>query len=216
MATVGSSWPVSAPVFSYFADRARQSTPPARGCCTRGLVLTGEPISSSVLTVEAGEGTRGWPGCGTEGFLAPGEERGKAGASPGIRTFGPLSGTGESDGDSTSAMVSSTPHWFSPPVRDLCLERSEHSFRLGGLRGIIGVSFGLGLTLSTSFVSFPVKIVARFRRDFPSFERHHYNLHNNFINIFLTFDPISLMLVLGKIEVLEPIELIDPLLVLQN
>ena len=114
MATVGSS--LAATVFSYLGTlfvRAGDSAgdrAPARGCSTLGLELTGEPISSSVLTVEVGEGTRACPGWGTEGFLAPGEERENTGASPGIRTFGSLSGRGESEGDSTSAMVSSTLH----------------------------------------------------------------------------------------------------------
>ena len=110
MATVGS--PGGSAVFSYLGilpprpgDRGRQ---PARGCWTLGLELTGEPISSRVFTVEVGEGTRAWPGWGTEGFLTPGEERDNGGASPGIRTLG--SSTGESEGDSTSAMVSSTLH----------------------------------------------------------------------------------------------------------
>ena len=108
MATVGSTWGPA--VFSYFGALAARpgDRHPARGCCTLGLELTGEPMSSRVLTVEVGEGTLVWPGWGTEGFLRPGEERGNNGASPGIRTFGSLSTTGESEGDSTSAIVSST------------------------------------------------------------------------------------------------------------
>lgn len=83
-------------------------------------------------------------------------------------TLGPLSRVGESEEESTSAMVSSTLNWLS--VRDLCLALSTLSFRLGGLLGTVGVSLGLGLDGSAlgTLDSFPVNNVARFSRDFPS------------------------------------------------
>ena len=108
MATAGSA---PAAVFSYFGvlceargERDTDSGSPP-GCWTLGLVMTGDPISSRVFTVEVGEGTLGWPGCGTDGFL---ELSPVLTVSPGIRTFGSLSRVGESAGDSTSAIVSST------------------------------------------------------------------------------------------------------------
>ena len=62
MATAGSA---PAAVFSYFGvlceargERDTDSGSPP-GCWTLGLVMTGDPISSSVFTVEVGEGTLG-------------------------------------------------------------------------------------------------------------------------------------------------------------
>ena len=43
------------------------------GCLTRGRDEVGDPISSSVLIVDVGEGILGAPGIGTEGFRAEGD-----------------------------------------------------------------------------------------------------------------------------------------------
>ena len=43
------------------------------GCLTHGRVDVGEPINSSVLIVEVGEGTLGTPGIGTEGLRVEGD-----------------------------------------------------------------------------------------------------------------------------------------------
>ena len=102
MGTVGSG--VS--VFSYLGVlffKIGDSVP--LGCLTRGRELVGDPISSSVLIVEVGDGIRGTPGIGTDGFRLEGEV-GKD--SPGIGTLGSLRNVGDSTGVSTSLIVSST------------------------------------------------------------------------------------------------------------
>ena len=62
-------------VFSYFGVclffKIGDSVP--LGCLTRGRDVVGDPISSSVLIVDVGEGIRGTPGIGTDGFLVDGD-----------------------------------------------------------------------------------------------------------------------------------------------
>ena len=95
-------------------------------------------------------------------------------------------------------------------MSDLCLDLSELSFLLAGLRGTVGVSRcrgfganGLKGSLGASFVSNvspaePVKRDARLSRDFPS------------------LDPISLMFEVGIREEDDIIEDPEPLLVLKR
>lgn len=97
-------------VFSYFGVclffKIGDSVP--LGCLTRGRDVVGDPISSSVLIVDVGEGIRGTPGIGTDGFLVDGDV---GMDSPGIGTFGSLENVGDSTGVSTSLIVSSRVSW---------------------------------------------------------------------------------------------------------